>query len=219
MLIDAGMQGKIMEKQLTLSESDFRKHLIGNSDELIRDKVSEKPEAFHFATASKFMLRAQLDCYDTRLPKGSFDLKTRADLAIRMDQENYKENLGYKLRKNHGLFESFEREYFDMIRSAFLKYSLQVRIGNMDGIFVAYHNTDEIFGFQYIPLEQMDDHLFGGSVLADQTFANSLLMLEKLLDRITADFPEKDFKLTLHAKEGKEVRFCSSANLSHRLRS
>lgn len=39
-----------------------------------------------------------------------------------------------------------------MTRSAFLKYSMQVRIGNMDGIFVAYHNTARIFGFQYISL-------------------------------------------------------------------
>lgn len=39
-----------------------------------------------------------------------------------------------------------------MTRSAFLKYSMQVRIGDMDGIFVAYHNTARIFGFQYISL-------------------------------------------------------------------
>lgn len=200
-----------MERQLTLSESDFQKHLVGKSDELLARKAHEQPEAFHFATASKFMLRAQLDCFDTRLPKGSFDLKTRADLAIRMDQVNYKDNLGYKLRKTHGLFESFEREYYDMIRSAFLKYSLQVRIGNMDGIFVAYHNTDEIFGFQYIPLETMDEHLFGSTVLAHQTFANSLLLFEKLLDRITGDFKEKSFKLTIHARGGKEVGLIAQA--------
>lgn len=33
-----------------------------------------------------------------------------------------------------------------------LKYSMQVRIGMMDGIFLAYHNTKRLFGFQYIPL-------------------------------------------------------------------
>lgn len=42
--------------------------------------------------------------------------------------------------------------FYDMSRSAFLKYSMQVRIGDMDGIFVAYHNTARIFGFQYISL-------------------------------------------------------------------
>ncbi|KAI9026871.1 mitochondrial protein Pet127-domain-containing protein [Hyaloraphidium curvatum] len=197
--------GKIMEKQLTLPEDEFRMHLLGNSDELVRNKIYQKPEAFHFATASKFMLRAQLDCYDTRLPKGSFDLKTRALLAIRMDQENYRDNLVYRLKKTTGLYESFEREYYDMLRSAFLKYSLQVRIGNMDGIFVCYHNTDEIFGFQYIPLETMDEQLFGSTLLAEQTFRNSLLLLERLLDRATAELPGQSFRLTLHAKENQEL--------------
>jgi hypothetical protein len=42
--------------------------------------------------------------------------------------------------------------FYDMSRAAFLKYSMQVRIGDMDGIFVAYHNTARIFGFQYISL-------------------------------------------------------------------
>ena len=37
-----------------------------------------------------------------------------------------------------------------MIRAAFLKYSGQCRIGRMDGAFVTYHNTQEIFGFQYV---------------------------------------------------------------------
>jgi hypothetical protein len=29
---------------------------------------------------------------------------------------------------------------------------MQVRIGDMDGIFLAYHNTARMFGFQYLPL-------------------------------------------------------------------
>lgn len=33
-----------------------------------------------------------------------------------------------------------------------IKDSFQVRIGGMDGIFLAYHNTSRIFGFQYVPL-------------------------------------------------------------------
>lgn len=35
-----------------------------------------------------------------------------------------KENSGYLIRKMTGLYESFEREYYDLIRSAFLKYKL-----------------------------------------------------------------------------------------------
>lgn len=43
-----------------------------------------------------------------------------------------------------------------MTRSAFIKYNMQVRIGRMAGIFVAYHNTKEMFGFEYISQQEMD---------------------------------------------------------------
>jgi hypothetical protein len=33
-----------------------------------------------------------------------------------------------------------------------LMISLQARIGGMDGIFVAYHNTKRLTGFQYLPM-------------------------------------------------------------------
>lgn len=72
------------------------------------------------------MMRSQLDCQDPRLPRQTFDLKTRAVVAVRSDRANWVEASGYQIRHSHGLMESFEREYFDMIRAAFLKYSFQV---------------------------------------------------------------------------------------------
>lgn len=67
-------------------------------------------------------MRSQLDCHDPRLPHCSFDLKTRAALPIRMDVQNYQKYQEYRLLSTHGLYCSFEREYYDMCRSAFLKY-------------------------------------------------------------------------------------------------
>ncbi len=73
--------------------------------------------------SDKFALRSQLDCFDSRLPgTGVFDLKTRAVIAIRHDLLNFEESSGYQIRFDQGLIESFEREYYDLIRSAFLKY-------------------------------------------------------------------------------------------------
>lgn len=89
-----------------------------------------------------FVMRSQLDCQDPRLPgTGVFDIKTRACISLRMDILNYEvppaacfiwalcancwltqENSGYLIRSQHGFLESFEREYYDLIRSAFLKY-------------------------------------------------------------------------------------------------
>ena len=68
-------------------------------------------------------MRSQLDCYDPRLPgTGVFDIKTRAAVPIRLDLMNYEENSGYIIRTLQGPLESFEKEYYDLIRSAFLKY-------------------------------------------------------------------------------------------------
>ena len=65
---------------------------------------------------------------------------------------------------------SYESEYYDMARSMFLKNSLQVRIGRMSGIFVAYHNTEELFGFEYISRKELDRVVYGSSAYADRSF-------------------------------------------------
>jgi hypothetical protein len=153
-------------------------------------------------------MRSQLDCHDRRLPgTGVFDIKTRAVLPIRLDIMNYEENSGYLIRSLQGWLESFEREYYDLIRSAFLKYrcvlsfrfgiscqihhSFQVRIGNMDGVIVAYHNTARIFGFQYIPLEEMDKCLFGASDRGERVFRKCLNLLEAVATEVTGQFPNQ----------------------------
>ncbi|CAG8586828.1 7084_t:CDS:10, partial [Paraglomus occultum] len=146
--------------------------------------------------ANDLLLRAQIDCHDPRLPNKTFDIKTRAAIAVRMDFGNYQLNAGYQIKTSHGLYESFEREYYDMMRAAFLKYSLQVRIGQMDGVFVAFHNTARTFGFQYIPLEEMDRCLFGNSYMGDQSFLISLKLLNEVFDTATNRFPNKTLRMT-----------------------
>lgn len=118
-------------------------------------------EHYHYSSIDDFIIRSQLDAYDPRLPgSGIFDLKTRAVVAIRHDLSFVEENnnyTGYEINKLYGEFESLEREFFDLIRSTLLKYSFQARMGFMDGIFLAYHNISKIFGFQYMPLEEIDN--------------------------------------------------------------
>lgn len=76
-----------------------------------------------FPKSQKFVMRSQLDCHDKRLPgSGVFDIKTRACVTVRMDILNFEENAGYLITNQTGMFESFEREYYDLIRSGFLKY-------------------------------------------------------------------------------------------------
>nr|CDI56386.1 related to PET127-component of mitochondrial translation system [Melanopsichium pennsylvanicum 4] len=192
--------GKSMEKMLTATPEAYAKYQRINSWKL-SEKERTQPEAYHYASTSKIMMRSQLDCHDPRLPRKTFDLKTRASIGIRNDRANYVEGSGYQIRRAKGVLESFEREYYDMIRAAFLKYNFQARIGHMDGIFVAYHTTKTIFGFQYISVEEMNERLFGGEEMAEQAFKLSLGMMEAVLEAATSMFPSETLKITVETRE------------------
>ncbi|KPM44059.1 hypothetical protein AK830_g2557 [Neonectria ditissima] len=197
------MLGKSMEKLLTLPKEEFEKYRRDRSHQL-SDEEKNADEAFHYTTFGDFMMRSQLDAHDARLPtEGMFDLKTRAVVSIRMDVADYEKGVGYEIRNRTGQWQSYEREYYDMIRSAFLKYSLQVRMGRMDGIFVAYHNTERIFGFQYISLSEMDESLHGTSdtETGDVEFKTSLKLLNELLNRATERFPQRSLRLHVETRE------------------
>jgi hypothetical protein len=57
----------------------------------------------------------------------------------------------------------------------------------MQGAAIAYHNTQKIFGFEYIKLEDMERRVFGCSQFSDVVFKSSLTMLEKIFDYILDD--------------------------------
>ncbi|KAI2643421.1 Pet127-domain-containing protein [Xylaria nigripes] len=190
------MLGKSMEKLLTLSKEDYERYRHGNSDQITEEERNAE-EAFHYTGFGDFMMRSQLDAYDPRMPgTGMFDLKTRAVITIRMDAKGYEKGLGYEIRRRLGQWESFEREYYDMIRSAFLKYSLQVRMGRMDGIF-------------YISLGEMDMAIHGtnDTQLGDQEFKLSLNLLNEILNRATAKWPEQSLRIHFETRESTAAPF------------
>ena len=62
----------------------------------------------------------------------------------------------------------------------------------MDGVIVAYHNTERIFGFQYVPLREMDERLFGPEEgLGDKVFNKCIRLLEAILPEAAACYPEQ----------------------------
>ncbi|KAG1837781.1 mitochondrial protein Pet127-domain-containing protein [Suillus subalutaceus] len=206
--------GTLLEKFLTVPEPEF-KTLLRSSPAPAEGEEDKRREAYRYAKSNRFLMRSQLDCVDPRLPgTGVFDVKTRAAVPIRLDLLNFEENSGYLIRTLHGPLESFEKEYYDLIRSAFLKYSFQARIGNMDGVFVAYHNTARVFGFQYVSLEEMDARLFGqdvkpaGVVNGDSAptrgariFEKCVKVLEMVMDEIVGVFGERSVKCTFETRE------------------
>ena len=59
----------------------------------------------------------------------------------------------------------------------------------MDGVIVAYHNTQTLFGFQYLPLSEMDERLFGPDEgVGDKVFDKCVGLMEKVMDEVVSCF-------------------------------
>lgn len=201
--------GRSMEKLLTNDKDEFERFRRTHDVEKDAQVQSTDPEAYHYSELGPFLIRSQLDAHDPRLPgTGMFDLKTRAVAAVRMMVKKHETGAGYQIKERFGTWESYEREYYDMMRSAFLKYSLQVRMGRMDGIFVAYHNTERLFGFQYIPLPEMDLALHGQTdlTLGDREFRLSIKLLTDIFNQATERFPEQSLRFHFEAREATTVQ-------------
>lgn len=185
--------GHCLEALLTTEEKQFEQYKVSSSE-----TPPPTPNTYNYATYGDFLMRSQLDCYDERLPgNGTFDLKTRAVCAIRYDSGNpHLENNQYQIWKLNGQFESFEREYNDLIRTgALLKYGFQARIGQMDGIYVAYHNINSFFGFQYIPLDEIDRVFYSYDKGAPKSI--NVKKLEDLHDDLPSFVADTQFKMSL----------------------
>jgi len=115
---------------------------------------------------------------------------------------NYERHTDYVPTNILGTGESYEREFYDMARSTMIKYDFQATLGDMNGIFVAYHNTRTFVGFEYLTREVMDKHLFGSTQMAKAAFAVTIELLQVVLKAIVQHFPDESFKLTFIANGG-----------------
>jgi hypothetical protein len=186
--------GRLLEKLFTVPKKTFEKFRRSNTQPAALRGLEEQ-NVHNYTAFGPVLVRSQLDAYDPRLPgTGVFDLKTRAVAGVRFDAgERLPDPRGYQVKGNLGTWESYEREMHDLARTVMLKYSLQARLGRMDGIFVAYHNLERIFGFQYMGLEDMDQILHGQKHpdLGDRELQMSFSLLGEILDRATKAYPEQ----------------------------
>jgi hypothetical protein len=97
---------------------------------------------------------------------------------------------------------SFEREYYDLARSSFLKYYFQARIGSMDGVFVAYHNTRNFLGFEYIKRTEMETCLYGSSIVAEIFWNSTVKVANYILQYIYKKFGDKPTRLLYATRKG-----------------
>lgn len=189
--------GKYMEKMFTTDADYFNDYFVLDlktnkprvelTPEMIDDLRDE--DYFRYMMVGKMFLRSQIDCRgeDEEGNPIVFEIKTRATAPLRYDISNYIDFLDYSIIKCKGRHSSFEREFYDLVRGGFLKYIMQMKIGRMQGAAIGYHNTQKIFGFEYIKLEQMENRVFGCPQFSDVVFDKSLGLLEKIFDTILED--------------------------------
>jgi hypothetical protein len=165
--------------------------------------------------AGNMFLRSQIDTAgeDENGNPIVFEIKTRATAPLRYDLINFIDYLDYHIIKQKGQHSSYEREFYDLIRGGFLKYIMQMKIGRMQGAAIAYHNTQQIFGFEYIKLKDMEKRVFGCSEFADVIFSKSLALMEKIFDYVLEDQQDA----MTDADETKTYRIGMYANEEHGL--
>lgn len=65
----------------------------------------------------------------------------------------------------------------------------------MDGAFVAYHNTKEIVGFEYVKTKEIEKRIFGNSIYADTAFVICSKLLTTLVDNILDDLKGEKYEM------------------------
>lgn len=195
--------GNTIERMLTMDADQFLSTFVRQH---VSDTVAtgDEEQFYHYSVASSLLLRAQIDCRDGN-SGNVFDVKTRAIAPIRYNLIDYRKHESHRVKSLRGISNSFEREFYDMVRTVFIKYALQLRIGRMGGALIAYHNTSELLGFEYVPLEEIEAYVYGGSAWADAAFASSIRMLEALLERVHEAFGDTEdvIKVTLATERSR----------------
>jgi hypothetical protein len=190
--------GKVLERFLTLPAETFQGVLL-NRDKESRIKNAIPDDHHRFMKLNNdICLRSQIDCFSldphTKKPF-VFEIKTRTCCPMRYDFDNYSDFFDYRITELKGLHSSFEREYYDLIRGAFLKYAFQLKIGRMDGAFLAYHNTKELFGFEYIKTSEIMNRVFGSELYAEVCFMVCSKLLTEVLNKILEDLAGQKYEM------------------------
>eukprot|EP01129_Flabellula_baltica_P013587 TRINITY_DN6338_c0_g1_i1.p1 TRINITY_DN6338_c0_g1~~TRINITY_DN6338_c0_g1_i1.p1 ORF type:complete len:460 (+),score=73.74 TRINITY_DN6338_c0_g1_i1:85-1464(+) len=174
--------GNVLEKYLTQPIEVFESNYI-------KGKLSEDfkfaPNFYNYKQIGNVLVRSQLDAYHPDL--GIFDIKTRAAQGVRyaVNQRSY--FINSKINSVTGTGNSFEHEYHDLICTCFLKFS-QAKLGSMEGMLISYHNTLKFFGFEYIPLKDMERAVFESQKMAHTSFQVMFAIFTEVMEKITKEF-------------------------------
>lgn len=158
-------QGRVLEKQLTAEDDDFARFLRSAPDSAVPQEERTEAEAYRYRQAGSILMRSQLDCHDPRLPgTGVFDIKTRACHPLRHDRANVEQASGHDVYRERGMGNTFERELYDLVRSAMLKFRyvdvVWLECGTCSGADVQHASEDWRYGRYLFGLPQYRSHVW-----------------------------------------------------------
>lgn len=212
--------GHSLERALTYNPQEFNERFVRNTI-ITENWEAETDLAYHYTKFGDFLVRSQLDCYDPSLREGRggiFDLKTRATAPIRFNMKVYDKYIERDQISNFvGEENSFEKEFHDMVRNAFIKYSYQAFLGRMDGMFIAYHNTSQMYGFEYLPLEELNTYVFGSDFMARKGLLYSMQLFTQICKTVAQRFPDTPTRLVIRPFRNREKRTCEVIVYVHEL--
>jgi hypothetical protein len=65
----------------------------------------------------------------------------------------------------------------------------------MDGAFIAYHNTHEVFGFEYIKTKEIERRIFGSDLYAEVAFTVCSKILTLVLDTVLEELKGEKYEM------------------------
>eukprot|EP00658_Telonema_sp_P-2_P042900 TRINITY_DN30863_c0_g1_i3.p1 TRINITY_DN30863_c0_g1~~TRINITY_DN30863_c0_g1_i3.p1 ORF type:complete len:168 (-),score=31.57 TRINITY_DN30863_c0_g1_i3:250-753(-) len=77
----------------------------------------------------------------------------------------------------------------------------------MHGALVAYHNTEQIYGFQYIPLTEIDKCVYGSSEMADLSFHKGTELLSNVIGTVRQSCDLSHAKVVSALHRGKKANY------------
>eukprot|EP00189_Rhodosorus_marinus_P001102 CAMPEP_0113957370 /NCGR_PEP_ID=MMETSP0011_2-20120614/2738_1 /TAXON_ID=101924 /ORGANISM="Rhodosorus marinus" /LENGTH=626 /DNA_ID=CAMNT_0000967937 /DNA_START=164 /DNA_END=2044 /DNA_ORIENTATION=- /assembly_acc=CAM_ASM_000156 len=188
--------GEIIERLVTYEDENYSKLFLKRGPTLNGEMggvngVSPHPTFHNYSRFEKLLIRSQVDGQR----QGSrgielFDIKSRAVAPTRYHLTRYKQFANYKIQYPRGVTRSYELEFYDMVRSVFMKYAFQLRLGGMSGAFVCFHNTREMLGFEYIRLQEIEQYVFGSSHWAEKAFGFTLSLYQVIMETAVNAFSE-----------------------------
>ncbi|KAJ8906188.1 hypothetical protein NDN08_002683 [Rhodosorus marinus] len=202
--------GEIIERLVTYEDEDYSKLFLKRGASLNSEMQGVNGEfphpTFHnYSRFEKLLIRSQVDG-QRHGSRGIefFDIKSRAVAPTRYHLARYQQFANYRIQYPRGVTRSYELEFYDMVRSVFMKYAFQLRLGGMSGAFVCFHNTREMLGFEYIRLQEIEHYVFGSSHWAEKAFGFTLSLYQMILETAVnafSDYPRGKLRIVMRISD------------------